>query len=263
MRVKESKGAILIILAFVIMVGLTGVLVAFMTMISHEMRSARLGLRNIQAFYIAEAGRAKARWALTTGGQTAGWNETDALEEGTYTFTTADNGNGTCTISSDGYIPNATNPIAKRRVIENNIPITAGTNLSLNVTISASSEKLPSNPKENANDGIDGSSWKANSQGDAWLELDFESSTTFDKAIYTGNNINSCTIEYSNNAVDYYPVTNAVESPAGTVNFDSVSARYLKFSMDVDSKKTAETNELETYNTAMGGFGQGTFSTSW
>lgn len=270
-QLKKDKGATLIILTFVIMVGLSGVLVAYLDMVSSEIRSGRLGLRNIQAFYIAEAGRAKARWTLTTGGQAVGWGESVepfGAGQGKYIVTTAYSdppANQHITITSDGYIPDNTNPVAKRRVVEKDITYgSVSTNLSLSATAMASSEQ-GGNTADKANDGKANTKWMSGIKGSSWLRLDFGSSTTFDKAIYTGNNINSCTIEYSNNDVDYYPVTNAVESPAGTVNFDSVSARYLRFNMVVDSSKKAEINELESYNTTAGSttLGQGEFSTAW
>lgn len=264
---NNKRGVVLIILTFVIMVGLSGVLAAYSSMAANEIRSSRLGLRNIQAFYIAEAGRAKARWALTAGGQTVPWSESHTeLGNGTFSASATNDGS-VITITSAGYIPNYANPIAKRQVAEKDISFGVElTNLSLESAISASSEKLPQNPATNAKDGDSGSEWKAGSKDDAWLKLDYGSSTTVDRAIYTGNNINSVTIEYSNNGVDYNPVTNAVESPAGTINFDSVSARYLRLNMDVDSKSTAGVYEFESYNSAedvSATLGKGKFSTSW
>lgn len=263
-RFENKRGAALIILTFVIMVGLSGVLAAYSSMVTNEIRSSHLGLRNIQAFYIAEAGRAKARWALTAGEQTLPWSESGTeLGNGTFIASATNDGSVT-TITSAGYIPNDTNPIAQRQVVEKNISFGVElTNLSLAAAISASSEKLPQNPATNANDGDSGSEWKADSKDDAWLKLDYGSSITVDRVIYTGNNINSVTIKYSN---DDLPVTNAVESPAGTINFDSVSTQYLSLNMDVDEHSTAGVYEFESYNSAedvSATLGQGEFSTSW
>jgi Tfp pilus assembly protein PilX len=111
------RGAALIV-TFVILVGLTLAALGLMTLVGHEIRGAGKGLLNMQAFYIAEAGLAKARWALTTDGQSVGWGEADvSFGKGTYTVTTVDNGDDTYTITSDGYIPNDTAPWVKRRVI--------------------------------------------------------------------------------------------------------------------------------------------------
>lgn len=260
----RNETGVALILVFIILIGLCVIVSAFITMVNYEIRSAGAGLRNMQAFYIAEAGLAKARWALTTGEEAVGWGETnEPFGEGTYTVTTTDNGDDTCTISSSGYIPNATNPVAQRMVTESNIPISGGsTNLSLSATASASSEQ-GSHTADKSNDGNSVTKWKSDVKNGSWLKLDFGSSTTFDKIIYSGSKIDSYVIQYSNNDVTYTNVTNPVESPSGTVNFDSVSARYLGF--NVNGNKP-EINELESYNTAEEGpitLGQGEFSTSW
>lgn len=269
-RFEKERGAALIFV-FIVFVGLSAVALAFLTMVNYEIISAGTRLQNMQAFYVAEAGRAKARWALTAGEEDVGWDETAepfGAGKGTYIVSTAYSDaptNEHVTITSEGYIPDNTDPITKRRVVEADIAISSGelTNLSLDATISASSEKLPPNPKENANDGDGSSSWKADDEGDAWLKLDFGSSTTFNRVVYDGSNINSCTIESSNDDSVYTEVASAIESP---VNFDPVEARYLRFNMDVNSNKTAEVNELETYDTSEEvsmTLGQGEFSTSW
>lgn len=268
-QLKKDKGATLIIFTFVIMVVLIGVLVAYSDMVSSEIRSAGAGLRNIQAFWLAEAGLAKARWALTTDEQTVPWDELDfELGNGTFTVSATDEGGGTVTtITSDGYIPDDTNPVAQRRVVEADISISAGggTNLSLGAAASASSESGV-HPASDANDGSGSSKWQASDKGDAWLKLDFGSSATFDSVVVNGQkNINSVTIEYSTNGVTYQEVTNPQESPDWTYTFDSVEARYLKLNMAVNSNKKAEINEFESYNTAAGSttLGQGEFSTVW
>lgn len=268
-RSGNKKGAALI-LVFLVLVGLSGIAFAFLTMVGAEIGIAGTGLWNMQAFYIAEAGRAKARWALTVDGRDDTWNEIDEPlgEVGTYTVDITDNGDGASyTITSKGYVPNAVNPLAKRQVVEKNIVFGGAlTNLSLSAAISASSEKLPPGPATNANDGDSDSSWNADSKGGAWLKLDFGSSGIFDRVVYTGSNINSVTIYYSSNDSDYAEVINAVESPAGTINFGSVSARYLRLNMDVDSNRTADVDEFESYNSAedvSAVLGRGEFSTAW
>ncbi len=267
----EEKKGIALILTLIILVALSIIAFAFLTMTSYEIKSVGGELRNMQAFYIAEAGRAKARWALIAGEQTVPWTESDTvLGSGMFTVSASDDkGDGsTTTITSNGYIPDDTKPIAQRQVVEADITIGPGdlTNFSLGAVISASSQKLPHNPATNANDGSAGTSWKASVKGNAWLKLNFGSLITFNRVIYTGNNINSFEIEHSNNDSTWSAVTGAVESPAGTVNFNSVLARYLRFNMVVDSKRTAQVNELETYNSdeeKEAALGQGKFSTSW
>jgi hypothetical protein len=260
---KNKKGAALIFI-FVLLVSLTLVVLAFVTMVNYEVRSTGAGFTNMKAFYIAEAGRAKARWALTTGEEELGWGEADvSFGSGTYTVTTTDNGDDTCTITSEGYIPDDTNPIAQRRVIERDVPVT--TNLSLAATASASSAQ-GSNPASDAIDGSTSSKWAASDKDDAWLKLDYGSSITFNRVVVNGQkNIDSVTIEYSDDDSDYDGVTSLVESPTWTFTFDSVSARYMRLSMGVDANKRAEVDELESYDTTAGSIilGQGEFVSSW
>jgi hypothetical protein len=263
-----TRKGIVLILTFIVLVILTIIVFAFLSMMSYEMKSVGAQTRDIKAFYIAEAGRAKARWALLVDEQPLPWTEEDtALGAGTFTVTAADDlGDGSATtITSSGYIPNDTNPIARRQVVEADIVVGSGalTNFSSGADISASSEKLPSNSKENAIDGDSGTSWKSNSKDDAWLQLDFGSSQTFNRVVYSGSNINSVTIEYSSNGSDWTTAGTGSSSP---VNFTSVDGQYLKFTMSVDISKTAEVNEMETYNSdeeVDPTLGNGKFSTSW
>ncbi len=262
--VLKNKRAVALVFTFMLLAALTSVAVAFFAMTSDEIRSTGAGLNDIKAFYIAEAGRARARWALTTGGESVGWGEPDiSFGNGTYTVTTVDNGDSTYTITSEGYIPDDTAPIAKRRVIERDIPVsTDSTNLSLAATASASSEQGGSTA-DNANDGDSGSKWKSSVNNGSWLKMDFASSTTFDRIVYDGSKIDSYTIEYSDDDSSWSGVSGAVEAPAGTVNFDSSSARYLRFSVNGNRP---EVNEFESYDIAGGEdttLGQGTFVTSW
>lgn len=268
MKPRTTNKGIILILTFIILVVLSIIVFAFLNMISYEMKSVGGQIQNIKAFYIAEAGRAKARWALTIGEQTVPWIEEDTgLGSGTFTVIAADDlGDGSVTtITSAGYIPDDANPIALRQVVEEVIPFGSGglTNLSSGAGITASSEKLPANTKENANDGDSGSIWKPAFKGDAWLQLDFGSSKTFNQVAYSGSNINSVTIEYSLNGSSWATAATAGSSP---VNFSSVDGRYLKFLISVSSTKTGEVNELETYNTNEEvdlTLGQGKFSTAW
>ena len=137
-------------------------------------------------------------------------------------------------------------------------------NLSSGATATASSSTV-GHPASDAIDGDDhNTKWAASDKDDAWLKLNFGNATAFDQVVINGqNNINSATIEYSNNDIAYNSVTNMAESPAWTFTFDSVTAKYLRVNMNVDSNKKAEVNELETYDTAQEGLGQGEFSTLW
>jgi len=260
---KWEKGAALIFV-FIVLITLSAIAFAFLTMVRDEITTSGAALADMQAFYIAEAGLAKARWALTEGEEAAGWGQEDiSFGEGTYTLTTFDNGDDTYTITSDGYIPDDNNPVAKRRIVESDIPVTTELiNFSSGAAASASSEQ-GANTADHANDGESSTKWKSAVNNGSWLKLAFGYSATLDRIIYTGNKIDSYTIECSEDDAVYQAVTNPVESPGGIVDFDAVSARYLMF--NVNGNKP-EVNELESYSIAGGAstiLGRGEFITSW
>lgn len=265
--IKREKGAILI-MVFVVMVALSGVAFAFLTMISQETKSAGTGLLNMQAFYIAEAGRAKARWALTTDGQTAGvWGESDtSLGEGTYNVTTVDNGDGTITITSDGYIPDDTSPLIMRRVLEKDITTVSGSsnNLALDA-IASDSSTFGGNVAANANDDNSSTRWRSGVNGNSQLQLDFGSATEFDKVVFDERQFSSYAVQYSSNASTWNSVTGATTTVAGnvtTVTFDGVTVRYVR--LDINGNRPS-VYEFETYLTTATGIGleRGEFATSW
>lgn len=265
---RNKKGVVLI-LVFMIMAFLTVAAVVFLYMTSVRTKGSGLELASAQAFWVAEAGLAKAKWALTTDGQAVGWGETTSpfgAGKGTYVVAAAYSdppANQHVTITSDGYIPDDTGYVAKRRAVESDIAFEESDNLSLGATATASSES-GGHPAGDAVDGQSNTKWGASNKDDAWLKLNFGSATAFDRVVINGqNNINSVTIYYSNNDIAYTSVTNLTESPAWTFTFDSVTAKYLRVNMNVDSNKKATVNELETYDTAQGGLGQGEFSTLW
>lgn len=253
------KGASLI-LVFIIMTTLTAVTFAYLYMISIQTKSAGRDLADAQAFWLAEAGRTSARWELTKGAQAAGWGIQDVvLGAGTYTVVTSDNGDGKYTVTSHGYVPNSTDPIARREVIESDIPFSKSQNLSLIATATASSEQA-SHVAANAKDGIGSTKWKSDVKDGSWIILDFGSLINFDKIVVDGKKINSYTIEHSVDNVTYQGVTNIDEDPVWTFTFDIVSARYLRFNINGDKP---EINELQTFNTNDQRLGQGEYGTSW
>ena len=133
LSVKCQRGSVLIF-TFVTMLTLTAIAAAFLYMISIRTKSSGLNLANGQAFWLAEAGRAKARWALTADEKNPGWGTSDiALGQGAYSVTSRyDGSTDMCIIISDGYIPSASNPVARSRVVESNITFSSViTNLSL------------------------------------------------------------------------------------------------------------------------------------
>ena len=262
---KAKRRGSALIITFIIMISIISLALGLLTMTRAEIKSATAGLHNLQAYYIAEAGLAKARWALTEDGQSLGWGESDAsFGEGTYTVTTTDNGDGTCTIVSEGYTPDDTNPKARRRVEERDVLVSSGggSNLSIGATATASAVQ-GSFVAANSNDGDSGTKWKSSVNNGSWLKLNFGSSTTFDRIVIDdGTKIDSETIEYSTDDVGYSAVTGLAEAPTWTFTFDPVSAQYLR--LNVNGNRP-EVNELETYDTSTGSttLGQGDFLTAW
>lgn len=266
MSAKGQSGAISIF-TFVVMITLTAITVAFLYMISIRIKSSGLELASAQAFWLAEAGRAQARWALNSASQSVGWATSDVpLGGGTYSVTSFYSGSN-CTIISDGYIPNDLNPVARSRVVESNISFgaTSTNNLSLSATASASS----TNGRFSAPNAIDNNintKWKSGVNGVSWLKLDFAGLTTFNKVVIVGGvQIITYTLEYSTNNITFYPVSNLIESPAWTFTFNAVSARYLRFNT---TGNRSEVSEFQTYNSgsatgSVAGLGQGIFSTLW
>lgn len=273
----EEKGAALIA-AFAVLVGLTIIALAFVTMVSDDIKNAGAALIDAKAYYVAEAGLAKARWALTTDGQSVGWGESDiSFGAGTYTVTTTDNGDSTYTIVSEGYVPNDTNPLAKRRVEERNISTTTSglTNLSLTATASASSYKGVDTP-DKANDGQTSTKWRADGIPSAgspqWLAMDLGIAQTFDRVAFdepSGNKITTYQIQSSSDGTSWSAVSNAVETINGsvtTVNFDAVTVRYHRIYITASTRRDPSIAEYETYNSNEIQsiiLGQGKFVTSW
>lgn len=255
-----NKKGIVLLLVLVILIVLSLVAFAYLSMISYEMKSVGTGLNNMRAFYIAEAGRAKARWALTTGEQAVGWGESNiSFGGGTYTVRTAYSDRPTnmhVTITSDGYIPNSASPIARRTVVEKDIPFFAkgGKNLSLasGGTVATSSPYQGGNDPGQAIDGITSTGWISSVKATSWLALDYGSAKTVSRVIVDGSKITSIVVQYSNDGTSWTDVSNPSGALPGTRTFDSVSARYLKLVITSDASEKAQVNEFESYTNASG-----------
>jgi hypothetical protein len=255
----KRKGVILLFTLF-ILVGLSGLAFALLTMLSAEIRSVNAGYNTMRAFYIADAGRDKARWALTTGGMSPGWNETASFGGGTYTVTTAVVGLNV-TITSTGYIPTSSNPVATRTVVEKNALISgggSGTNLSLTATAIASSTG-GGNAASRAIDGNASTYWQSAVNGSSWLRLDYGSAKTVNKIIVTGSLITTCTVQYSTDTIIWTAVSNPSGTVPGTQTFTAVSARYLRLSITGNKPRVIE---FQSYNTDHPTLGRGSFVTS-
>ncbi|MDO8536125.1 MAG: discoidin domain-containing protein [Candidatus Omnitrophota bacterium] len=270
-NIRNEKGVILIFV-LLILVALTGVALAFIYAINSEIRSAGAGLTGAKAFYVAEAGRSRARWALTTGTQSVGWTETSSpfgAGNGTYVVTTAYSDpptNQHVTIISYGYIPDNTNIQAERLVKESNIPIASGTNLSLasNGTAATSSSYQGQNVPGQVIDGITNTGWVSSVKATSWLALNYGSSKTVGSVVVSGSKITSIVVQYSNDGTNWTAVSNPSGALPGTRTFTAVTARYLRLNITSDANEKAQVNEFESYSGSGGAptLGPGKFATS-
>ncbi len=269
-RIRHKKGVILIFV-LLIMVALIGVALAFWYAINSEIKSAGAELTNAKAFYIAEAGRAKARYELTTTPpQSVGWGETSSpfgAGKGTYTVTTAYSDpptNQHVTIISDGYIPDNTNFMAKRQVKESNIPIGANLSLASNGTVATSSPYQGQNVPGQAIDGMTNTGWVSSVKATSWLALDYGSAKTVSRVVVSGSKITSIVVQYSNDNNNWTAVSNPSGALPGTRTFTAVSARYLMLNITSGANEKAQVNEFESYAGSGGAttLGQGKFATS-
>lgn len=259
--IRDKKGYVLL-LTFVVLIGLSGVSIAFLTMFSNEMKMVSTELQDAQAFYLAEAGHAKARWALTTGGQIVGWGETRepfGANKGAYVVTTAYSDppiNQHVTIISEGYIPAySATPLAKRRVVETSIPL-MGSNISPGSIATASSSQGNMTP-DKAIDGDTNSKWKSDINGAwSWLRLDLGSARSFNKAVIICSSVDAYSLQCSDNGSSWQLIVSAAVPPPPTpLVFNNITARYVRLNV---LGNRPEVNELEIYDS----FGEGKFGTA-
>jgi len=126
--VKGDRGFVLLA-TFVMMLVLIGLALAAGIAAQNSVVIGRSTLQDQQAFYVAEAGWQRARQAVTAGTWTAGVapdnaQYTESFGAGQYQVTVTDNGDSTYTVSAEGYVPNQTTVLAKRKVVETAIPVT-------------------------------------------------------------------------------------------------------------------------------------------
>lgn len=261
-----EKGFVLIF-TLVILTGLSVLAFAFLSAVSDEMSTVNAGLLNMRAFYIAEAGHAKARWALTANAQSVGWGESNvSFGGGQYTVTTAYSDaptNQHVIITSDGYIPDSISPKIRRTVVENNTAFSpAGsesTNFSRNAAVTDSAHQ-GNNDGSKATDGDQNSKYIGQSMVISWVALDYGSAKTVNKVVVTGSKIDGCIVQYSNDGGFWLAVSNAVGPIPGTRTFTPVSTRYLRIFL---SGEKPQVNEFESYgNASSASLGRGSFVTS-
>jgi hypothetical protein len=258
------------------MLVLAGLALAAGTVAHNSLLSGKSQLLDKQAFYIAEAGWQRARQAIAANTWTAaaspGNAYTESFGSGEYRVTIVDNGDGTYTITSEGYVPNQTLAAARRRVVERNLSAasSSGTNLSLAAAILASSSQPGSgNAPSNANDGQTATKWQASTAGNGeWLRLDFGSATAVNRVVILEHpHVDGLTVESSADGSTWttVPGLSVVESPAQTwtANFTTTSTRYLRTVFNnVPANQTAGAKEFESYNASLT-LGQGAVTTQW
>lgn len=279
MKRGERGAALLISVLFLLM--LIGLATAGAIHSHTSQLTGRAQLLDKQAFYIAEAGIHRGRQALTAGTWASGSTNTESFGAGEYSVTITDNGSCSAggsgcqyTITSNGYIPTSASYVARRQLVESNIPATvSNTNLSLTATASASSAE-GGNPASNANDGDTGSKWRASTAGSGqWLRMDHGSATTVNRiVVLEDSNIDGISaVQYSDNGSSWTSVSglSVVESPSKTwtANFTSASHRYFRATFTASgSGDEVRVQEQQHYNTVGGSVGidgSGTYATSW
>jgi Tfp pilus assembly protein PilX len=269
----SRRGAALIG-TFILLLVLSGLALAVGTFSTNSVAVGRTQLMDKQAYYIAEAGWQRARQQLVAGNWSAaaspGNTYTESFGAGEYRVTIVDNGSNSYTITSQAYVPNQTNTIARRQLAESNLSVTMsdGTNQSLTATASASSSDS-SHPPSNANDGSTSTRWKAGSNGNAWLAMDLGSAKTLTKVVVQEKKeIDGVSIEYSDNGTSWTTISgqSVIESPSKTwtATFSATSHRYFRASLTASaSNKKPEVDEMECYNSSVSALGQGEATTQW
>lgn len=264
-----KRRGIALIFTLIMLAGLAGLALAFWYVVNSEIRSSGASLKNAQAFNIAAAGLARARWALTTDGKTPPWGETNTpFANGTYTVTAVYSDpptNQHVTITSDGFVPDSTNPVAGRRVIEKDITLGGGSNLSIGSTATASSTQ-GNNYASQAIDGdlSPGNGWVSSTVGISWLRLDYGSAKTVGSvnvSTSTPAKITTCVVQYSiDGSTNWTNVSNPSGSLPGTQTFDAFTQRYIRLYI---TGNKPQINEFMSYSgSGTGSLGKGKFSTS-
>jgi len=263
----RRRGAALL-LTFLLMLGLSGLALAVGVFAHNSVVSSRVQLEGYQVQGVADAGLARARRELTVGGNAVGWSASDvSFGAGTYTVTTTDNGGGTYTITSSGYVPDATNTVARRRIREKSIPVTAsGSNIALNTTATASSY-TGSNTPARAVDGAGNTRWRCAGGAGCWLALDFGTNKVFTQTDYDeqGNKITGYTIEVSRDATTW-EAARGLSINGDVADFDKVTARYVRIRITSVSDIEPALNEFKVYAVTSGSsitLGDGTVVIDW
>ncbi len=274
MRASSERG-IALFMTFLLLLIFAGLAAAIGIFAHNSQATGKAALLDQQAYYIAEAGWQRARQALVAGTWTAaaspGNSYTESFGTGEYAVTIVDNGGSSYTITSSGYVGNATTYAARRQVVEDALSVTSsnGTNYSLTATATASSTN-GSNTASKAKDGNTGTKWEAGTNGNGqWLKMDHGSATTLDKiVVLEDDRINGVTIERSSDNSSWTTASglSVTESPSKTwtCTFTEASYRYWRatFTASGSSRKVA-VQEMQDYNNTLSSLGTGEVSTTW
>lgn len=234
-----NENGISIIVAIFIMLVLSVTIATVAALVATSGDVAINYWESLEAFYIAEAGLARARVRLSPVGDWAfekDHKEKDvSIGAGTFTVKTEyDKKTDTVTITSTGYVPDSSDWRAKREVVEENIPPPSG-----GITATASSESWW-HPAGHAIDMDLETYWQAWLWPlPHWLRLTFISMVAFDGVIFYQDTVNIAEfhIEYYD-GTDFVPVNNPViDGPTGpnnkiTVTFDQVESDQVQLVVD-------------------------------
>lgn len=272
LRISQRRGAALF-LTFLVMLVLSGFGLAVGVLGHNSLQVGSTQLLDKQAWYIAEAGWQRARQAIVAGTWTAaaspGNTYTESFGAGEYRVTVVDNGGGSYTITSEGYVPSQALAIAKREILESSLSVTSsdGTNRSLTATASASSTS-GTDTASKANDGDTSTKWKAGNNGNGWLKMDHASAITLNKIVVKEDaNLTGVTIEWSDDNSTWTTASglSVIESPSKTwtATFTAASHRYFRASVSASSSHKPSVKEMEDYNSSVSSLAAGSVTTAW
>ena len=245
-----------------------GVVLAVAVFSRNSMRIGTVQLQDKQAFYIAEAGLQRARQALSANTWLSAPSPGNTYEEsfgaGEYSVTIIDNddcdyGSSSCQydITSSGYVPNNTTPVAQRQVVANEIDVTlSNTNLSLAATATASSTN-GTHAASDAKDDDNGTYWQAGTKGSGeWLKMDLGSATNVNRVVLDENaNITGVDLEYSTDGSSWTDVPDLAgdgdnSDRTWTFTFTATSARYFRVVLTSSgSGSRVSVEEFKSYDT--------------
>lgn len=278
-RTTQDEEGVAMLATFFLMLVLAGLAFAVGVFSYNSQVTGKSQLLDRQAFYVAEAGGQRARQQFGAGAWSASSctgapNCTEAFPSassiGEYVVTIT--GSNPITITSSGYVPNRTTPIAQRRVVESNVPISTsdGSNLSLSATAFASSSRGANVPAR-AKDGNLLTFWEANTAGPgSWLAMDLGSATSVEKIIVREQaNITGLTIQHSDNNATWTTASGLSVTPTGsgnnqiyTATFTETTHRYFRSLFSTAGSGRRAARELESYDTGQT-LGAGAVTTQW